>query len=307
MIEDFKKIVEEGIASKDVNVFGKEALLLSKKYGVCEKTVYNRFKSMFGTDPRSYISDRIMPTYEQAASLILCTDSTEEFQQKLGLSGRAFRGFYDKYFGVSTHQKAKVKLLFEKQPVKYEPNIFDNYSLLASQILGDGYYNVKRHSLRVSHGIKQAEYLKWKVSLINKAYPNTSPEVVIREHAQGHQYADWYSRKLGNVDIPYDTPEKLVGKLTPLGWLLWYFDDGSYTQDVTMCITNDAVRYAAIKELETYGIICRETLYEKNNSLICCGQQHSVRFYKNFLEPFIHIIPECMKYKVEDIVGRVGI
>lgn len=301
MIDDFKKIVKLGIETKDVSVFGQHSCRLCEKYGISERTLYTRFKSMFGMSPREYIENEIYPTKEEMIRFVLTSESSNEVREKTGLSSRKFTGIYDKYFECSTFQKARVKILANKQPVKYKPTIEDNYALVASQVLGDGSYDAKRHSIRIQHGIKQAEYLKWKVSLFNKAFPKTPCEVVIRDHAQGHQYADWYSRHLGNVDIPHTEPWLLVEKLTPFGWLLWYLDDGNKAKSLVISIYEPYIAQAAIKELETYDIKAR---YDHDGmKLIMCGEENSVWFYKNFLEPFIKVIPSCVKYKVEDIVG----
>lgn len=303
MIADFKRIVKLGIESKDVSVFGQHSVRLCAKYGISEKTLYTRFKSMFGMSPREYIEERIYPTKEELIRFILNSESTEEVRKKTGLSVRKFTGLYDKLLGCSTFQKARVKILVSKRPVKYNPTIEDNYAIIASQVLGDGSYDAKRHSLRIQHGIKQTEYLKWKVSLLNKAYPKTPSEVAIRDHAQGHQYADWYSRHLGNVDVPHLEPWTLVEKLTPFGWLLWYLDDGCFCQDLEICIPDPRVAAAAITELVSYDIECRYV--QSSMKLIMCGQENSVWFYKNLLEPFLEVIPSCVKYKVEDIVGSL--
>lgn len=304
MKEDFEKIVEEGIATKNVNNFGRYSQELCKKYGISERTLYSRFTSVFGKSPKNVIAEKVFPSKDELIALVLDCESSEEVRLSLGLSNRYFVGLYDKYFGVSTFQKARVKILAERLPTPYVPNIDDNISILYSQVLGDGSYDSKRHSIRIQHGIKQVEYLKWKVSLINKAYPKTPSVVSIRTHSQGHEYADWYSTKMGNVDLEVPLTD-MVRKLTPLGWFLWYLDDGSLCQNVTICIPNESVANAAKLELTTYGIVSR---YDQSGiKLIMCGQENDVKFYKIFCEPFLSIMPRCMKYKVEDIVGRLRI
>ena len=301
MKEDFDKVLEVAVQAKDVNLFGKHAVKIAKKYGVSEKTVYNRFNSTFGCSPREFISKTIEPTTEYLTSLILNTDSSEEVKKTLGLPNRLFVGIYDKHYGVSSYSKAKEKILLS-QPMKVRQKPFreDNVSLLMSQYLGDGYYDRVRHALKVSHGIKQAEYLKWKVALIFEGYNKVSTKISIHKHTQGHEYVSWYSGKLGNVDFPEDKKDA-VKMLTPIGWLLLYLDDGHYGQDISLTATTEDLAVAMQQELQTYGIQSR--INKAGNSsahnVTMCGGQNSIRFYKNFIEPFIEMIPQCMKYKTK--------
>lgn len=300
MINEFYEIVEKGIESKDVSIFGKYVEGLCAKYGVSEKTLYTRFKSAFGDSPRGLISQKIYPSEVAMASYVLTSKSSGEVREKTGLSQRQFVGIYDKYFGVSTFQKARLVAL-NNMVTNYNPVREDNRSIIYSQLLGDGSYDKKRHALRIIHGEKQLEYLNWKVSLLCKAYPKMSKKVSLRQHKQGHLYGDYYT-PLGNIDIPSEAD--CVSKLTNLGWLLWWLDDGTYAQNISICCERDGgVRHEAVKELSTYGIKARED----GTSIIVSGQENDLLFYKNFIEPFKDQIPSCMSYKVEDIVGRVVI
>lgn len=301
MKKDFDKIVEVAVQTKDVNMFGKHVKELSRKYGVGEKTIYTRFSSFFGMSPRDYVKSKIWPTYDEMVSLILNTNSSLEVRDQLGLPNLMYVGIYDKVFGVSNYTKAKKKILMSC-PVKVRESTTreDNVALLMSQHLGDGYYCRKRHALKVSHGIKQLEYLRWKVGLIHDGYNEISTKVTTHTHTQGHQYAAWYSCKLGNVDFPEDKTEA-VTKLTPLGWLLLYFDDGCYGQDMFITTESKLLAVAMQEELSTYGITSRVNICADgpSHNVTMCGGENTVAFYKNFIEPFLDIIPECMKYKTE--------
>jgi hypothetical protein len=301
MKEEFDKAISTAIATKDVQFFGKLSEELRIKYNVSKKTVHNRFHSMFGCSFRDYIDARILPSKEELTSIILNTSSSEECRLQTKLSHRKFVGLYDKLFGVSTYKEAKKRILLDTPtPVRLSSLREDNLAILMSQYLGDGSYDRLRHSLRIQHGEKQAEYLRWKVGLIIEGYNLQTAEITERTHAQGHKYFDWYSRKLGNVDFPEDKSE-VPKLLTPLGWLLWYFDDGTYGQDISICTNLESVAKAAQIELKTYGIDARVNKVSTANAYLVtmCGGINSIRFYKAFIEPFLNIIPNCMKYKTE--------
>jgi hypothetical protein len=297
----FGLILKEAIENRDLRGFSSKVDNLVKDYNVSEKTIYNRFKSQYGKSPREVILESIMPSKEELDSVIMGSSSSEEVREKVRLSNRMFTGIYDKYYGVSTFQKARIKILSTyKKPILSRNQREDNRALIYSQILGDGSYNRKRHSLRITHGIKQAEYLRWKADLIGQAYPKLKGPVTQHLHKQGHEYVNFYCN-LGNIDIP-QKEEDCVELLTPLGWCLWYFDDGFYSQNYNItCSRNPAIVEKAIEELKTYGIDARKSQY----GFCMKGQENDYLFYVNFLQPFGDMLPKCIKYKVEDIVGSM--
>lgn len=302
MTKEFDRIIQKGIKEKNPSIFSSEIKHLTEKYGVCEKTIYNRFFSVYNKKPKELILDEIFPSKEELTSIILNSSSSTEVQKQLNLSNRLFVGIYDKYFGVSTFKKAKETILATKLTTLFKPNIPDNRSIIYSQILGDGSYDKKRHALIITHGEKQAEYLKWKVSLINAGYPQTKSVVTKRIHKQGHTYFSYYTN-LGNIDIPAEEYE-CVKNLTNLGWLLWFLDDGSYCQNISIsCKRDEKIKIEAIHELSTYGIKAR---YDETK-LIMCGGSEDIKFFINFIKPFYNKIPICMKYKTEDIVEKYNI
>jgi len=301
MKDFFDKAIELAIQNKDYTCFNKIARELCSEYGVSLKTVHTRFHSMFGCGFAEYVKSRIYPTKDEVEAALMCSSSSDECRANLMVNRRMYSGIYDKYFGVSTYTAAKECVLMSA-PVKVRLSSLreDNLAILMSQYLGDGSYNRERHALRIQHGIKQGQYLRWKVGLLFEGYNKVSTRIVLREHKQGHSYYDYYSGKLGHVVFPHNK-EEAVPLLTPLGWLLWYLDDGTYGQDISLCMHLEATAIAAMSELLTYGVTSRVNKCSNVNAytVTMCGGANSVLFYKNFIEPFISIIPECMLYKTE--------
>jgi len=296
MINDFNKIIQEAINKKDYSYFATKIEYLTNKYSVCEKTIYNRFKSIFKMSPREYIIKNIFPSRQEIIEILLESSNSKMFFETLNLPNNLTKGIFDRYFSVSTFKKARLKILSEKLDTNYVPIREDNRSIIYSQLLGDGSYNKKSHGLRIIHGEKQIPYLKWKVSMLNKAYPKTSSIVNIRTHKQGHIYGDYYT-PLGNIDIISEL--EAITKLTNFGWLLWFLDDGSYNQNISICCKRDKkLRLKAIDVLKTFDIDARED----GTSIICKGKENDLKFFYNFIKPFLSDIPKCMLYKVEDIV-----
>ena len=297
----FDKVIQEAINQKDVCLFGQYAHQIARQFGVSHKTVYNRFKSLFGQSPQDYIKNQLLPSKESLIATILDSSSTEECMRMLNLPACLARGLYDQVLGKSTYHAAKLHIL-QSIPVAIRKVTFreDNVALLMSQYLGDGSYDRKRHSLRIAHSSKQAGYLRWKVGLIHDGYNTVPTEIQTCTHTQGHEYVCWYSKKLGNVDFP-ENRESVVSLLTPMGWLLWYLDDGCWCQDILITTGYQAVAEAGQAELKTYGIEARVSKCSGANAynLTMRGQANSLLFFKNFIEPFSEITPECMKYKTE--------
>ena len=213
----------------------------------------------------------------------------------------------DREFGYSTYASAKANFIISKKVEAYNPCRDDNISILISQLLGDGSFDEVRRSIRIVHGIKQWDYLKFKVGLINKAYPQSYPLSNIRKltHTQGHKYVSWYSGNFGESTfrkITSMTDEELVSNLTPLGWCLWFLDDGNlnycessgkHMYRLSIAISNEKLRKAAIHELNSVGF----TPNESHCELYFSDRVQVAKFINTFVRPFDNIIPTCMKYK----------
>jgi len=296
MKRDFDEVISESIALKDVSHFGKRIKKIADKYGVHERQIYIRFKSIYGASPREIIKKELTPPREKLEDLILSSESSKEFIEKSELPKCIWQGLFDREFGVSTFQKAKLQILKDNhEPVRKNITREDNVSLLMSQYLGDGSYYRNRHAMRIDHSIKQANYLRWKVALLKEGFPFLPTKITQTVHTQGHEMVQWWSRRLGKIEFPGNKAQA-VELLTPIGWLLWWLDDGGWWQDISIACKDEQICRAAVKELETYGISARVV---RSQSFVMCGQKQSLLFYQNFIQPYEDLIPLCMRYKFE--------
>ena len=137
MYDDFLQMIDGMLADQHYNV---SAAIeeMSLKYGIGQKTLYTRFHSYFHTSPKKYVSQLLTPSRDELASMILNTESVDELWAKLPRPYHFYNGIFDRVFGVSTYQKAKVKLLSEQAVTQYVVSREDNRSLIYSQLLGDG-------------------------------------------------------------------------------------------------------------------------------------------------------------------------
>ena len=279
---------------------------LAKEYGIGLRTAGDRFKSLFGKCVRDYISEKNTPTREQMIDAIIKCESSDEVKQYLGLSSYWMVGIYDKYFGVSTFAKSKVKLLAEKEVVPYNPTIEDNLSILLSQKLGDGSFETYdgRSSIKIEHGEKQYDYLKMKVNILCKAFPNIPTgigNIRKRVHSNGYVSYVWRSNNFHCKAMDKAIEMSLadaVHSLTPFGWCLWYLDDGKLSltygvHHLSIAIHDEDVRNAAVEELKTYGF----NFSTQKECIIISDHIAIAKFINCFVKPFMHLIPESMHYK----------
>lgn len=305
--ERAKELANNCIRVKDNHVYE----TLSKEFNIGVRVAGDRFKSLFGKSIRDYISEINTPTKEILRDAIIQCNNQEELLKYLNIHYDWIRGLYDKYFNVSTFRAAKLKLFNEMDYIEYNPSSVDNLSILISQHLGDGCIEIndRRSSLRIEHGSKQFDYLKLKVNLLKKAFPSLPGLEAIKKRISKNGYESFrWSCTLRNsyMNIIKNTSkEELIRQLSPLGWMLWYLDDGSLSisknsSTLEIAIHEDSLRRVSVEELKTYGF----TFHNYNNRISISSKLEIIKFLNCFVKPFIHLIPECMKYKCyyKDIV-----
>lgn len=308
----FKRFCDEFLSSvkesrKTASDFLNESTSI---FPVTKAAVAKRFKSYYKKTISEEINSRLTPSKVEILEAMIYTANVVEFWDKLNIPNHMKIGFFDKWFEVSNYTKAKAKALTETLPVEYEPSIYENLSLVCSQLLGDAHYCEKRGSLNIVHGEKQIEYGIWKASLFNKAFPTTRPagSTSILKHKQGHLYSSWYSGRLPSkitTFIKETSVVEWIEELTPFGLLLYFLDDASINLDLTKRTNSYVVIHVpfgekAVNKLQevllSYGI---GTTVDCRNNVKIGTMSGAVMFYKNFIEPFKNEIPNCMLYKTE--------
>ena len=298
-MKDFYTRSIELIESNDVNT----VMILSKEFNTSVKTANTRFKTYFGKTVRELIRDRCTPSKEECDFLLMTSVDVNDFKTKAGFTNTPayFKGLFDRYYGVSNYQKAKASVITKIPSKHYNPTIYDNKAIFLSQYFGDGSFDPARNSIRIEHGYKQKEYLLFKVSLFNKAFPTTNGIEAVREvirDGTGYVSYTWYSGKLPNN---YVEASKDVEELTPLGLMLWYLDDGCYhvskdgQHTISLCIPDEGIKQQAYNVFKSYGI----EFTVRKVELVLQDSVKVAMFMNCFTKPFLHIIPECMKYKCE--------
>jgi hypothetical protein len=277
------------------------AMKLEREFKISNKTVHTYLHSLFGKSPREYIKARQTPSKEECDLALALSTNVFEMRARLGVTNdKYWVGLLDKYYGYSTFQKCKA-LVISKSPFHaYTPTIVDNKSIFLSQYFGDGSYYQDRNALKIEHGYKQRDYLLWKVSLFNKAWPTTNGIEKIRERYQRGGYVSyvWYSGKLpGN----FVTMDKSFKDMTPFGAFIHYLDDGCYhvSKDgqhiIDICVPDRSVRTDALEFYRGLGII----FTERKMSIVLQDSVKVANFLNSCVYPYKHMVPEAMQYKCQ--------
>lgn len=277
---------------------------LMKEYEVSEMELVRRVRSLC----QKSLAEVFEPSDSEIQDCLIRAETSEEFRELLGADTHFMQGFFDKRLGVSTFKQAKSSCLYKMKVPGISPCTSDNEALIISQVLGDGSYDPVRKVIRIQHGIKQLEYLRWKVSILQNAYPDLCgiDKIKVRLHTQGHEYADWYSGKLPkHITDKLDsyTHKELVDSLTPLGMLWLFLDDGCLywkgaagTKSISISNGIEKYKHQNIADyISTYGI--HSIVYDKTCTI--AQQVEIVKFINTFVKPYISIIPASMRYKAE--------
>lgn len=277
---------------------------LKSEFNITEMELLRRCRSIF----QKTLTEVFEPTYEEAENALIRAETSEEFRHILGLSAANTSGVFQKYFNRSNFVTAKANIQSKIKVVGINPNTMDNESIVFSQILGDGSYDKTRGAIRIAHSIKQLDYLKLKVSLLKNAYPDLADvsDIKVYVHAQGHEYCNWYSRRLPDhitKKIESYSNKEMIDNLSPLGWYLWFMDDGNLHSGTTVSLSI----CGGIK-LELHQLI-KNRLLEYNISGNAFAKSYSiqkhveiVKFLNTFVKPFDKITPKCMEYKTQFMI-----
>lgn len=314
----FKERAEE-LANQCKRVKGNNVYeTLAKEFNIGKRAAGDRFKSMFGLPVRDYISKNITPTKEEMIDFIVQSNSFKELYKVSGINDVArLVSLLNKYFNQTNFTKIKFNLVAKIPSTTYKVTREDNMSILISQYLGDGHIE-REGGLKIEHCEKQYQYLKFKIGLLNKAFPNTNGVEAIRKRLildkrTGKNYVSYSYR---TKEVLKSQIKIILGRsikdnifsMTPLGVCLYYMDDGwltinkkHKTVELAFSVVNSDTQNHLIEYFKTYGFY-----FNKNSKSISLNKRLEVlKFIQNFILPFDYMLPECMKYKYDykDIVG----
>jgi len=185
----------------------------------------------------------------------------------------------------------------------------DEYQVLIGSSLGDGCLFRKTPTCSPlfieNHGPKQEEYVKW------KAVQLASLDPVVTYHKNGG-YGDRHVRVCTKSNMAlapileerYPEPStKLINDLEPLGFAVWFMDDGTSGGNAVKLCTNGRTLSTLIKMQHMFKTKFGLRTSLQKHSFVNGHQQRQLNFLGESREAFCelirpHIIPS-MEYKLD--------
>lgn len=272
---------------------------LAEKYNCSVEKVYWNVRSVFGDKLKNLKWKYREPSREDFIKALLFTNSSKELRQHYyRISFAQWKGIFDRIMGVSSYTKAKELALLEILPTKFIPVTDNNMAMWSACRLGDGSYDKIRKSWKIEHCNWQRGWLERKVELFSKAFPQCSTKI---SHNKKRNTYSWYSLKLGEGkyhEAGICDKHLLVNNLNEFGLWFLFLDDGCYfnkgQQLVSYAVENMEIATRLCALLNKMGYNFRVA---NKNTVVLTGIPVIIRFFKEVIEPFNNLTPDCMKYK----------
>ena len=196
----------------------------------------------------------------------------------------------------------------------------ESRNLLIALCLGDGtiYSN---NVMKLSHSLKQEDYLKWKINLLNKHglknngikyYTSTTGYNIGKQVCYTQLSTIPFIKMLRKIMYkPVKSYSKLINRIDEQGLAIWYMDDGhlnmrkypdgtyhGYYVKMSTCLPKVQCEEIIQKIYEKFNVkfyTFHEGRKEDSFSL-CCGTKEAKKFIK-IVKPYVEQIPS-MLYKV---------
>lgn len=192
------------------------------------------------------MKERILEILKESPTL-----SNREIGKIVGLSRSAVQ-YYMKKLNIHRDRKAQQKLnnTSREKVLRISPNA---EQIILGSILGDGYMSPNRHpantkltlnsELRITHGVKQEGYIKYKMNLLEKEgikchldfinggkiAPHFIKGILVKENGTFHMKTQRNVAFNFYRNLFYRPNKKLcryLYKIKPLALAIWFMDDG---------------------------------------------------------------------------------
>ena len=264
------------------------------------------------------MEDKILKILQKSLTL-----SNREIGNLLGISRSAVQYYLNK-LNIHRDRKAQQKAnnTCREKRIEISPKA---EQIILGSILGDGYMSPNRHplnthltlnsELRIVHGKKQEEYIKYKKELLEKenikCYLNfhdsskTKPHYIagIKVKENGNYYLKTQRNVAFNFyrDLFYRPSKRLskyISKLNSLGLAIWFMDDG-FKNGRGFKLATDNFTLEEVKFLQNtlkYNFDLDTTIQKTRLNKPQIYIRTSCR--KHFLELISPYVCESMKYKL---------
>ena len=190
------------------------------------------------------------------------------------------------------------------------------HNIILGTLLGDGFLQKrsKKARLRITHSIKQQEYVDWKYSKLRRLCERTKPPCSVHQQFGICYYFSTQSERilLKYYDLFYYQGRKTITFQLldfikdPLSLAIWWLDDGNVRTDcsagrlATQGYTLEEqkiLQQLLLKNFQIQSNIVRHSKTKKQYYLYIPSKNKNFAYLANLITPYISQIPS-MKYKL---------
>lgn len=276
---------------------------IAQRYGYSDSRFLRKLAQRYHLPKRRKI---LKPTESELRRMIQQEGLTPyQIADKLGYSKAGWSNIY------SYCRKYHIEFDFSRNyALRAVPFTQRQKEIALGSLLGDAHLRPsgKSFSLSFTHGEKQKDYLKWKLSEFDNF---VTTKEFYKNETQFHGNAPTYS--FSTITHPYllelhslcypDGIKRVswewLDLLSPLSLAVWYLDDGSINQKYgtivlcTNCFSEDENNIFIDYFQSRYGIDVKKEARRNGQFVLRINASQA----KQFLNLFSHHIPDCMSYK----------
>ncbi len=169
----------------------------------------------------------------------------------------------------------------------------DQLQIILGSYLGDGHLiqpkqEVNSYSLKFTQGIKQLDYLNWKM----KAFGLTNPNLVKSGYTE--KMSIYQSSQVSNFILDKDPFSLVIEELTPLGLAIWAMDGGSFNKNNNVFILHSN-SFSFQQNMQLQEMLLK--LFNISSAVVLNGKSHwqlhisekSRKVFFDIIAPYIHI------------------
>jgi hypothetical protein len=277
---------------------------IAMKYGYTDSRFLRKLAVRYQLPQRKVI---LKPSKEDLESMINQGITPKEIAVKLGYSEGGWSNIYAicREYGI----KFDFTINHDLRELDFTPI---QKSFVVGTVLGDGYllHAPDNACLRLTHSIKQLDYLEWKHSLLSNFILSDKPYMRIHNSFNTTTTLCSYSTIVHPFlnelrDIFYPDGVKVISDnvlnlIDEFALAVWYMDDGSINKrykTIVICTNSFSYEEHLLIQAWFYNRFGIETKIEPRlNHQFCIRINASVsRKFIDIVSPFV---PDCMSYKI---------
>jgi recombination protein RecA len=183
------------------------------------------------------------------------------------------------------------------------------HQILLGGLMGDSslrFEKSPRGHMRFAHGRKQAEYMKYKASLLGLEVKCQNNGVTYADTERSEEFSRY--RGVQKFKAILHLPEEYIDQLTSLSIAIWYMDDGTYARVKKYGAGKCSIAAKMLPSKELSLIADKIDRLGMGNAKMVEGKGlffygENSRLFQEGVSPYV---PECMSYKISPWYRNTG-